>query len=72
MREYESAVNSDLKTSLMPTTGNSSYPLSSYAYAIISMSQMTDCTRAQELVQWIWWAITSQDGMQLATTNNST
>jgi hypothetical protein len=72
MKEFESQVNQQFTTSILEVTANGSYPLSGYAYSVISMSEMTDCTRAKELVQWLWWSISSSSGRQLAAVNNST
>jgi hypothetical protein len=72
MAEFESSFNANFNVFMMPSTTNGSYPLSAYVYTTISMTEMTDCIRAKELVQWLWWSISSTRGRHLAELNSST
>ena len=57
---------------LVNSKGNASWPLSSYFYMLIADTSMTDAQRAEFLVDWIWWIVSTSDGAHLAELNRST
>jgi hypothetical protein len=66
------AFDKHFNADLVNTKSNSSWPISSYFYMLIAKTSMTDAKRAEYLVDWIWWIVSTIDGDHLADLNRST
>lgn len=53
-------------TNFVMGNGNSSWPLATYHQFIVHQSLMTDCLKAQGLVDWIYWSQTNPSAISIA------
>jgi hypothetical protein len=53
-------------TNFVLGSGSGSWPMATYHQFIVHQSTMVDCTKAQGLIDWIYWSQTSTTAVELA------
>jgi phosphate transport system substrate-binding protein len=57
-----------LTVDLMDAPGDASWPIATYTYYILHTSTMTDCVKAQKIVEYIQWTLTNPTAAAQANT----
>jgi len=70
MNDGLSNLQPDLTGSLVMGKGIDSWPLTGWVYAGISMSDMTACTSANDLLNWIYWTMSNSQAKSLSIAND--
>ncbi len=68
MNDFATSFTPQLTAVIVNGKGAGSWPIAGYTYAIIHMSNMTDCAKAQKLVAFIHWYLTDPTAIKQATT----
>ena len=58
MNDFANAFTDKLTNTIVDGPGAKSWPISGYTYYVLHTTSMTDCTKAQKLVQYINWTLT--------------
>ncbi len=67
MNDFANAFTPQLTAVIVNGTGAASWPIAGYTYTILHMTSMTDCTKAQKLVEFVNWFLTDPTAIQQAT-----
>jgi phosphate transport system substrate-binding protein len=58
MADFATTFTDKLTNIIVDGPGAKSWPISGYTYYVLHMTSMTDCTKAQKLLQYITWTLT--------------
>ncbi len=58
MSDFAKAFDAKLTATIVDGIGDGSWPITGYTYIILHTSSMTDCVKAQKLVEYIQWSLT--------------
>ena len=67
MSDFASSFTPQLTAVIVNPTGAASWPIAGYTYTILHMTSMTDCVKAQKLVEFIHWFLTDKGATTQAT-----
>jgi phosphate transport system substrate-binding protein len=56
--DFATAFDSKLNVTIVDAPGAGSWPIAGYSYLILHTTSMTDCVKAQKLLQYINWTLT--------------
>jgi hypothetical protein len=51
---------------------STSWPLASYYYVLLSKDSYTDCSRATNLVDMVWWTVSSKQARHILNISDRT
>ncbi len=68
MNDYASTFTDKLTNIIVDGAGANSWPIAGYTYIILHTTSMTDCVKAQKIVQFLNWALTDQGAANRAAT----
>ncbi|MDR3572900.1 MAG: phosphate ABC transporter substrate-binding protein PstS [Anaerolineaceae bacterium] len=66
MTDFATTFTPQLTNTIVDAPGTGSWPISGYTYVILHTTSMTDCTKAQKIVQYINWTLTDASAAQAA------
>ncbi|HEY3343851.1 MAG TPA: phosphate ABC transporter substrate-binding protein PstS [Anaerolineaceae bacterium] len=58
MSDFADKFTNKLTNVIVDGQGDKSWPISGYTYLVVHMTSMTDCTKAQKLLNYIQWTLT--------------
>ena len=58
MADFTTTFTDKLTNIIVDGPGKNTWPISGYTYYVIHMTSMTDCTKAQKLLQYFTWTLT--------------
>jgi phosphate transport system substrate-binding protein len=58
MADFAGAFDARLNATIVDAPGDGSWPISGYTYLILHTTSMTDCLKAQKLLEYIHWTLT--------------
>jgi phosphate transport system substrate-binding protein len=58
MSDFANGFDAKLTTTIVDGSGAGSWPISGYTYLILHTQNMTDCVKAQKLLEYINWSLT--------------
>lgn len=67
MSDFADAFTPQLTATIVDGSGAQSWPIAGYTYIIIHQTSMTDCVKAQKLVNYINWVLTDPGAIKRAT-----
>ncbi len=67
MNDYKDKFTDKLTNVIVDGPSDTSWPISAYTYFILHTTSMTDCVKAQKILQFIKWALTDANAAKLAT-----
>ncbi len=67
MTDDANAFTPQLTATIVNPSGAASWPIAGYTYTILHMTSMTDCVKAQKLVQFVNWFLTDPGAIKQAT-----
>jgi phosphate transport system substrate-binding protein len=67
MSDFAGTFGDKLTVDLVDGPGQASWPLAGYTYLIVHTRRMSDCTKAQKLLEYIRWTLTDDFAQQRAT-----
>jgi phosphate transport system substrate-binding protein len=68
MADFSENLDPDkLSVDLMDAPGDASWPISTYTYLVLHTTSMTDCTKAQKILEYIRWTLTDASAAKQAT-----
>jgi len=67
MADFANAFTPQLTATIVNGPGANSWPIAGYTYIIIHQTSMTDCVKAQKLVEYINWVLTDPGAVSRAT-----
>lgn len=67
MSDFADAFTPQLTATIVDGSGPDSWPIAGYTYIIIHQTNMTDCIKAQKLVEYIHWILTDPGAIKRAT-----
>jgi phosphate transport system substrate-binding protein len=68
MADFSGKLDADkLTVDLMDAPGDGSWPIATYTYLILHNKNMTDCVKAQKIVEYIRWSLTTPSAATQAT-----
>jgi phosphate transport system substrate-binding protein len=67
MNDFATTFTPQLTNTIVNAPGDGSWPITGYTYMILHTSSMTDCTKAQKLLEYIKWTLTDAGAAQVAT-----
>ncbi|MCL4530416.1 MAG: phosphate ABC transporter substrate-binding protein PstS [Chloroflexi bacterium] len=67
MTDFANAFTPQLTAVIVDAPGAQSWPIAGYTYIIIHQTSMTDCVKAQKLVEYIHWILTNPAAIKYAT-----
>jgi len=68
MTDFANSFTPQLTAVIVNPTGDASWPIAGYTYSILHMTSMTDCVKAQKLVEFVHWFLTDSGATTQATT----
>jgi phosphate transport system substrate-binding protein len=68
MTDFASSFTPQLTAVIVNGGGDGSWPIAGYTYTILHMTSMTDCVKAQKLVEFVHWFLTDSGAVSQATT----
>jgi phosphate transport system substrate-binding protein len=60
MADFADSFNDKLTAKIVDGAGKDSWPISGYTYLIFHMSSMTDCVKAQKMIDYVNWSLTDK------------
>jgi phosphate transport system substrate-binding protein len=66
MADFSDKFSDKLTNTIVDGPGEGSWPISGYTYLILHTTRMTDCTKAQKLLEYIKWTLTDAGAAQRA------
>jgi phosphate transport system substrate-binding protein len=66
MSDFANAFTPQLTAVIVNAPGANSWPIAGYTYIIIHQTSMTDCVKAQKLVEYIHWILTDPGAIKQA------
>lgn len=67
MTDFKDKFTPQLTNIIVDGPSDTSWPISAYTYFILHTTSMTDCVKAQKILQFIKWALTDANAAKLAT-----
>ncbi len=64
--DFSTAFDSKLNATIVDAPGAASWPIAGYTYLIVHTTSMTDCVKAQKLLQYINWTLTDSSAASRA------
>lgn len=58
INDFANAFDDKLTATIVDATGEGSWPMAGYTYLILHTQSMTDCTKAQKLLEYVRWTLT--------------
>jgi phosphate transport system substrate-binding protein len=58
MADFAGSFSDKLTATILDAPGAGSWPIAGYTYIILHTTSMTDCVKAQKLVEFLRWALT--------------
>jgi len=58
MNDFANTFTDKLTNTIVDAPGANSWPISGYTYYVLHTTSMTDCAKAQKLLQYITWTLT--------------
>ena len=68
MSDFTNGFSDKLTATIVDAPGAGSWPISGYTYLVLHTQSMTDCVKAQKIVEFIRWALTDPAAGQQAST----
>ncbi len=68
MADFSSAFSDKLTATIVDGEGAGSYPIVGYTYIILHTTSMTDCVKAEKLLNFLQWALTDPSAISRAGT----
>jgi phosphate transport system substrate-binding protein len=68
MADFATAFDAKLTATIVDASGADSWPITGYTYIILHTTSMTDCVKAQKLLEFLKWAQTDSAAQSGATT----
>jgi phosphate transport system substrate-binding protein len=66
MTDFATSITDKLTNTIVEPPGPGSWPLAGYTYVILHTTSMTDCVKAQKIVEYIRWTLTDPSAAQVA------
>jgi phosphate transport system substrate-binding protein len=66
MSDFAGGFSDRLTATIVDAPGADSWPISGYTYIILHTESMTDCVKAQKLLEYLVWALTDPGAAQQA------
>ncbi len=66
MNDFASSFTPQLTNTIVDAPGAGSWPIAGYTYYILHATSMTDCTKAQKILQYIAWTLTDPSAAKMA------
>lgn len=66
MNDFAGTFSDRLTTDIVDAQGENSWPIAGYTYLIIRLESMDDCLKAEKLLDYITWCITSDEAAEIA------
>jgi len=66
MNDFATAFTDRLTATIVDGAGEGSYPITGYTYLILHTTSMTDCVKAQKLLEYINWSLTDAGASKAA------
>jgi phosphate transport system substrate-binding protein len=66
MNDYANTFTDKLTNIIVDGPGANSWPIAGYTYIILHTTSMTDCTKAQKIVEFLKWSLTDPGDAQRA------
>jgi phosphate transport system substrate-binding protein len=66
MDDFSGSFDDRLTTSIVNGKGAGSWPIAGYTYLVLHTNSMTDCVKAQKLLEYVQWTLTDNDAAQRA------
>lgn len=66
MGDFANAFDDKLTATIVDGEGAGSWPITGYSYLILHTTSMTDCTKAEKLLDYIHWTLTDASAAQRA------
>jgi phosphate transport system substrate-binding protein len=66
MNDYANTFTDKLTNIIVDGPGANSWPIAGYTYIILHTTSMTDCTKAQKIVEFLKWSLTDPGAAQRA------
>jgi len=60
MSDFANAFDAKLTATIVDGGGTNSWPITGYTYIILHTTSMTDCVKAQKIVEFLKWALTDE------------
>jgi len=67
MTDFAGAFDDHLNAKIVDAPGDGSWPIAGYTYIILHTQNMTDCVKAQKILEYLHWALTDPLAAQAAT-----
>lgn len=68
INDFTSTFSDKLTNTIVDGPGDGTWPISGYTYLILHTSSMSDCTKAQKLLEYIRWSLTDPAAAKVAST----
>ena len=66
--DFANTFSDKLTNTIVDGPGDGTWPISGYTYLILHTSSMSDCTKAQKLLEYIRWSLTDPAAAKVAST----
>jgi phosphate transport system substrate-binding protein len=66
MADFATTFTDKLTNTIVNAPGTNSWPMAGYTYIILHTTSMTDCVKAQKLVEYLRWTLTDAGAAQIA------
>jgi phosphate transport system substrate-binding protein len=66
MADFTTTFTDKLTNTIVNAPGTNSWPMAGYTYIILHTTSMTDCVKAQKLVEYLRWTLTDAGAAQIA------
>jgi hypothetical protein len=66
MTDFATTFTDKLTNTIVDAPGAGSWPISGYTYLILHTTSMTDCVKAQKILEYIRWTLTDPSAAQAA------
>lgn len=66
MADFAGGFDDKLAATIVDAPGAESWPIAGYTYIILHTTSMADCTKAERLVNFLYWALTDEGAGQVA------
>jgi phosphate transport system substrate-binding protein len=66
MTDFANALDAKLNVTIVDAPGAGSWPIAGYTYLILHTQNMTDCVKAQKLLEYVNWSLTDAGAAQAA------
>lgn len=66
MADFADKFTDKLTNTIVDAPGDNSWPIAGYTYLVLHTTSMTDCTKAEKLLQYINWSLTDAGAAKVA------